>query len=184
MEPKRKKFWDPFKFEEIFRFEEIFQRIQEYIQKATESKEPSENSFTIPFEGPNYKGIIRYEYSHIPLNEQDIEFGLSFPEEPELIPQKTKKTISEKPLNIPVQNIPQDPLVEVIENPDELIIVAEVPAANKDDIKLNLTDRNLEIRVDSPAMFYKAIQLPCKVDSDSAKANFKNRILEIKIKKK
>jgi HSP20 family molecular chaperone IbpA len=184
MESRRKRFWDPFGFEELFGFDEIFQRMQEYIQKAAESGELSENSLTIPFEGPNFKGIIKYEYSNLPINEQDIEFGLPFPEELEPTPRKAKKIISEKSLQAPVQDIRQDPLVDIIENPDELIIVAEVPAANKEDIKLNLTEKNLEIRVDSPTMFYKAIQLPCTVDCDSAKANFKNRILEIKIKKK
>mgnify|MGYP005839430343 CR=1 FL=1 len=187
MEPKRKRFWDPFEFEEMFGFEEIFQRMQEYIQKAVETEAPRENSLTIPFEGPNFKGIIRYEYfnSNTPLNEQDIEFGSPLHEEPEpTTPRKPKRIRPEKPLEVPIRNTSQDPLVDVIENPDELLVVAEVPAANRDDIKLNLTERNLEIRVDSPAMFYKAIQLPCTVDCDSAKANFKNRILEIKIKKK
>nr|MDO8080441.1 Hsp20/alpha crystallin family protein [Candidatus Freyarchaeota archaeon] len=187
MEPRRKRFWDLFGFDEMFGFEEIFQRMQEYVQKAAESGELSENSFTIPFEGPDFKGIIRYEYSNsnMPLNEQDIEIRSPLPEEPEPVPtRKPRRIRPEKPLDIPVQNTSQDTLVDLIEKPDELLVVAEVPAANRDDIKLNLTDRNLEIRVDSPAMFYKVIQLPCEVDCDSAKADFRNRILEIKIRKK
>lgn len=186
MEPRRKSFWDLFGFNEIFGFDEMFQKMQEYIQKAAETGELDEKSFTIPFEGPDYKGIIRYEYSNIPLNEQDIELRSPLPEEPEPepVPRKPKRIRPEKPLGVPVQNTIEDPLVDVIENPDELVVIAEVPAASRDDIKLNLTERNLEIRVDSPAMFYKVVQLPCEVDCDSTKADFRNRILEIKIKKK
>jgi HSP20 family molecular chaperone IbpA len=186
MEPRRRSFWELFGFDEMFGFDEIFQRMQEYVQKAAESGELGEKSFTIPFEGPDYKGIIRYEYSsNMPLNEQDIELRSPLPEEPEPEPpRKPKRIRPEKPLEVPVQNTSEEPLVDVIENPEELLVVAEVPAANRDDVKLNLTERNLEIRVDSPALFYKVIQLPCEVDCDSVKADFRNRILEIRMRKK
>jgi len=107
-----------------------------------------------------------------------------FFEEQEFVPRTRREGRIEAPPVVHAQNAGREALVDVIENPDELLVVAEVPARSRDDIKLNLTKRNLEIRVDSPVMFYKVIELPCEVDCDSAKADFRNRILEIRIKKK
>ncbi|MBS7269432.1 MAG: Hsp20/alpha crystallin family protein, partial [Candidatus Freyarchaeota archaeon] len=96
----------------------------------------------------------------------------------------SRRARSEKPLVVTFPETGKDTLVDIIDNPQELLVVMEVPASSKDDIKLNLTERKLEVRTDSPVMFYKVIQLPCEVDCDSAKANFRNRILEIRLRKK
>ncbi len=193
MERKRRSFWDMFGFDEMSGFDEMIQRMLEYVQEATESGEFGEKSFVIPFEGPDFKGVIRYEYSNLPLDEQDIEtrrpifFGDTEPEpfdKPEPLRRTPRRIRPERPLVVPTQVTSQDTLVDLIENPDELLVIVEVPAANKDDIKLNLTEENLEIRVDSPVMFYKVVKLPCEVDCDNVKADFRNRILEIKLKKK
>lgn len=187
MERRKRRFWD------MFGFDEIIQRMLEYVQEATESGEFGENSFVIPIEGPDFKGIIRYEYSNLPLDEQEIEtrrpifFDNVEPrqlDKPEPLRRTPKRIRPERPFVVPNQATSQDTLVDIIENPDELLVVVEVPAANKDDIKLNLTERNLEVRVDSPVMFYKVIQLPCEVDCDNVKADYRNRILEIRIRKK
>jgi len=188
MEPKRRGFRDIFGFDELFGFDEIFQRLMEHVRQALESGEfgEGEDSLIIPFEGPNYKGFVRYEYhSDISLSEQNVDSGEPvFFEEQEFVPRTRREGRIEAPPVVHAQNAGREALVDVIENPDELLVVAEVPARSRDDIKLNLTERNLEIRVDSPVMFYKVIELPCEVDCDSAKADFRNRILEIRIKKK
>ncbi|MHA1580808.1 MAG: Hsp20/alpha crystallin family protein [Candidatus Freyarchaeota archaeon] len=187
MEPKKRGFRDIFGFDELFGFDEIFQGLMECVRQALESGEfGEEDSLIIPFEGPNYKGFVRYEYhSNIPRSEQNTDSGEPvFFEKQEFVPRTRREGRIDTPPVVHAQNAGREALVDVIENPDELLVVVEVPARSRDDIKLNLTERNLEIRVDSPVMFYKVIELPCEVDCDSAKADFRNRILEIRIKKK
>ncbi|MBS7252025.1 MAG: Hsp20/alpha crystallin family protein [Candidatus Freyarchaeota archaeon] len=190
MEKRRRRIWDLFGFDELPEFDEMFQRMLENLREAVESGEFGEKSFIMPFEGPNYKGFIKYEYSHRPLNEQEGEsevplFFDELPPEPFGASEpNSRRARSEKPLVVTFPETGKDTLVDIIDNPQELLVVMEVPASSKDDIKLNLTERKLEVRTDSPVMFYKVIQLPCEVDCDSAKANFRNRILEIRLRKK
>jgi len=192
MEKRRRSIWDLFGFDDWTEFDEIIRRMLESLGEAVESVEFGEKSFVMPFEGPNYKGFVKYEYSHKPLNvqegesEEPIIFNEYQPEWFETEPPRstTRKARPEKPSVVAIPETSKDTLVDVIDNPQELLVVMEVPAASKDDIKLNLTERKLEVRTDSPVMFYKVIQLPCEVDCDSAKANFRNRILEVRLRKK
>ncbi|HEX54781.1 MAG: Hsp20/alpha crystallin family protein [Candidatus Altiarchaeales archaeon] len=78
----------------------------------------------------------------------------------------------------------REPLVDVIEGKDEITIVAEIPGVEKDDIKLSIGRRSIEIRVDNEnRKYYKRLNLPCEVIPEKARANYKNGVLEIKVKR-
>ncbi|MHA1207937.1 MAG: archaeal heat shock protein Hsp20 [Candidatus Freyarchaeota archaeon] len=83
-----------------------------------------------------------------------------------------------------LREIPEtrEPLTDVIETENEVIIVAETPGIDKEEIQLNSTENEVEIRAGNK--FYKKVQLPAVVDPEKAKASYKNGILEIKIPKK
>jgi HSP20 family protein len=76
----------------------------------------------------------------------------------------------------------REPLTDVIETENEVIIVAETPGIEKDEIKLDSTENELEIKAGDK--FYKKIKLPSATIPEQAKASYKNGILEIKIPKK
>lgn len=76
----------------------------------------------------------------------------------------------------------REPLIDVIETENEVIIVAETPGIEKDEIKLDSTENELEIKAGDK--FYKKIKLPSVTIPEQAKASYKNGILEIKIPKK
>ena len=58
--------------------------------------------------------------------------------------------------------------------------MAEIPGVCKEDISLECTGNVLFIRVDTPGkQFTKDLALPCKVDVDSAKAEYNNGLLEL-----
>jgi HSP20 family protein len=79
----------------------------------------------------------------------------------------------------------REPLVDVVETEDQVKVIAELPGVEKDDIKLNATEKTLTISVDTERRrYYKELQLPVEVDPESAKASYKNGVLEVQLVKK
>lgn len=73
----------------------------------------------------------------------------------------------------------REPLIDVMVNND-VRVVAELPGVDKKDINLEATEETLTISVDTEQhKYYKKIELPDEVDPDSAKANYKNGVLEV-----
>jgi HSP20 family protein len=71
----------------------------------------------------------------------------------------------------------------VIESEKELTITAELPGVEKKDIEIKKEKGKVIIRVDSKdRKFFKEIPLKQRVDPKSAKARFKNGVLEITFK--
>ena len=94
----------------------------------------------------------------------------------------------------------REPLVDVINNKDNIQIIAELPGILKKDVNISLDDDKVEIKAEkklesetkgknyytqerSYSQFYKAITLPAKVISDKAKTKFENGVLTIDIPK-
>ena len=79
----------------------------------------------------------------------------------------------------------REPLVDVIEREDSITVIVELPGVDKNRIKLNTTDRTLTISAPGEeADFYKEVKLPSAVNSKSAKASYKNGVLEVCLQKK
>jgi len=78
----------------------------------------------------------------------------------------------------------REPLIDVLETEKEVVIIAEIPGVEKSDIKLTASNNEINIAVDSDKHKYsKKLSLPKKVDPKTAKSNYKNGILEVKINK-
>jgi len=78
----------------------------------------------------------------------------------------------------------REPLVDVYEEEDAVKVIAEVPGVDKKDINLNASERKLIISVDTPQRkYYKEVDLPAEVDPQSAKATYRNGVLEVTLKK-
>jgi HSP20 family protein len=78
----------------------------------------------------------------------------------------------------------REPLVDVMDNGKEVVVVTELPGVEKEEIKLESTDRALKITVDSPKRRYlKELELPHMVDPKTAKATYKNGVLEVRFAK-
>jgi HSP20 family protein len=76
----------------------------------------------------------------------------------------------------------REPLTDLVETENEVIIVAETPGIEKNEIKIDSTENELEITAGDK--FHKKIKLPSVTIPERAKASYKNGILEIKIPKK
>jgi HSP20 family protein len=78
----------------------------------------------------------------------------------------------------------REPLVDVINEPSQVRVVAELPGVDKSAIKTSISDNTLTVSVDSATQrYYKEVRLPVGVDPDSSKASYNNGVLEITLRK-
>ena len=92
------------------------------------------------------------------------------------------------------------PAVDVFEEKDDIVVKAELPGMEKDNIEVNLTDHMLTIKGEkkkeeeikeenyyraerSYGSFLRTLELPRDVHADKIKASFKNGILEVRMPK-
>lgn len=92
------------------------------------------------------------------------------------------------------------PSVDMYDNKDEIVVKAEVPGIDKENIKISISDNVLTIKGEmkkeeetkeedyyyserSYGSFLRALNLPAKVVENKVKAEFKDGILEIHIPK-
>ena len=90
------------------------------------------------------------------------------------------------------------PQVEVLERDGQLIVRADLPGLNKDDVKVEVTDNALTIHGErkqeheeefegwhrterSYGSFYRTIPLPEGINAEAAKATFNDGVLEVKM---
>ena len=79
----------------------------------------------------------------------------------------------------------REPLVDIIQEQDQIKIIAELPGVEKENIQLYATERALTIDVTSPDhRYHKELELPFEVDEDSAVSTYKNGVLETVIKRR
>jgi HSP20 family protein len=76
------------------------------------------------------------------------------------------------------------PLIDVLEDEETVHVIAEMPGIKKENIRLNATDLILEIEtVNGNPKYSERVELPVKVDPQSAKATYKNGVLEVIFKR-
>jgi len=128
---------------------------EEFFERAGEPGRPKVYTYGFSVKiGPDGKPVVR-------------EFGNIFPGRygPEIRPEI-------------------EPLVDVMEKDDEIVVVAELPGVEKEQIDLHATEKVLTIDVDSPRRrYHKELELPAPVDPKSSKATYKNGVLEVRLKK-
>lgn len=95
------------------------------------------------------------------------------------------------------------PICDVKEDKENYNLSLEIPGSKKEDIKININDNNLEIKVEhkkedkkedkekgyysyskSYSGFYRSFSLPRNIDKDNINAEYKDGILHLKIPKK
>ncbi len=92
------------------------------------------------------------------------------------------------------------PSVDIFEEDGDVVVKAELPGIKKEDIDVSVTDHTFRISCEkrreekvkkknyyweerSFGSFVRSFQLPSEVETDKAKANFKDGVLEIRMPK-
>lgn len=145
-------------FEEFDRLEEMMDEMTKHAFEGEPSEKlrafrPYVYGFSMSV-GPDGKPVIR-EFGNVQKN----RFGPKIREE-------------------------REPLVDVLEEGKYVVVVAELPGVEKEEINLRATEDALTISVDTAdRKYHKELALPAKVDPKSAKASYKNGVLEVRLTK-
>jgi HSP20 family protein len=79
----------------------------------------------------------------------------------------------------------REPLVDVITTDKEVKVTVEMPGIAKENIKLNVSENNVEVKSEDPQRkYHRIIDIPPEADIETVKSSYKNGILEIIFKKK
>jgi len=77
-----------------------------------------------------------------------------------------------------------EPLVDVIEEEDAVVVVAGLLGVRKEDLQIHAAHCSLTISLDtSERKYYRELALPAATDPESAIATYKNGVLHVKLKK-
>ncbi|HPC28258.1 MAG TPA: Hsp20/alpha crystallin family protein [Candidatus Methanomethylicus sp.] len=155
--PKKRNFWsDP--YWDLDRLDEL---MESFMNEAFESLKSAEKAYGSPIYygfsvsvGPDGKPMIS-------------EFGNVRPglEGPEL-----REEIS--------------PLVDIMDSNDRVTVFAELPGVDKKEIDLKVSEDSLTISVSKEKRkYYKEVALPFNIKPATAKASYKNGVLEVSLEK-
>jgi len=84
----------------------------------------------------------------------------------------------------PVVEEIREPMIDVFDEEDHILVIAELPGVSESEIKIEVTGDILNLTAsDKDRKYAKEILLPGKVNSDSVKTSYNNGILEITLQK-
>jgi len=79
----------------------------------------------------------------------------------------------------------QEPIVDVFDEGDHLMVIAELPGVEESDIHLEIKGDILELKAEGEDRKYsKEVLLPAEVEADRIETQYKSGILEIKLAKR
>jgi len=77
-----------------------------------------------------------------------------------------------------------DPLIDVLEENSEIIVVSEFAGFNREDLKIHVKNQRLTLSAEtSNRKYHKSLNLPSEVIPKSIHTAYKNGVLEIRLKK-
>ena len=153
--------------------EELFHQIEEMMNRMM-----SEMNQGTLFDSEDFEEMLRN-----PEGTNPFVFGFSMKVGPDGKP--IIQRFGNPPMDEGTEMTPSlEPLVDVVEEDDEIIVVAEVPGVEKDEIKVRIKGTTLTIHADNPDRpYHKVIELPSRVQKEDAKSAIRNGVLEVRLKK-
>ncbi|MBI5286542.1 MAG: Hsp20/alpha crystallin family protein, partial [Deltaproteobacteria bacterium] len=84
----------------------------------------------------------------------------------------------------PVVDEVREPIVDIFDEKDHIMVVAELPGVNEEEIKIEVKDDILNLTAKGRVRKYsKEVLLPSPVDKSTLTSTYKNGVLEVKVKK-
>jgi len=77
-----------------------------------------------------------------------------------------------------------EPLIDIIENDGEVVVIAEFAGFNRDDLEIHVKNQRLTLSAETlNRKYHKSLNLPAEVIPNSMRTTSKNGVLEIRLKK-
>ncbi|MFO8019826.1 MAG: Hsp20/alpha crystallin family protein [Promethearchaeia archaeon] len=195
---------EPFNFFDIFKnpqkifenkqFQRIFKNLMSNLSQNEQFKEMFKN---FDFENFNFNNFDPDDFRKMQKMFKDnfgskgvspfmTGFNVNFGSNGKPVVKSFGNLKPKKNTNKPEASSFREPLVDVNQDEENVIIVAEMPGIEKKDIELKSSPQEITISTKESAKgrkYYKELDLPAPVDSDHAKARLQNGILEVKLKK-
>jgi HSP20 family protein len=84
----------------------------------------------------------------------------------------------------PVIDESREPIVDVFDEGDHLRVVAELPGVERDDVRVELRELDLELQAaHGDRRYTKKLRLPAAVRAQEATSSYRNGIFELKVPK-
>lgn len=83
----------------------------------------------------------------------------------------------------PVVDEIREPLVDVFDEGESVLVVAELPGAAEEEVAVEVRGDVLSLETKGDRKYAKEVLLPCPVDADSMKKACKNGVLELRFSK-
>lgn len=77
----------------------------------------------------------------------------------------------------------REPMVDVFDEGDVILVVAELPGTAEDEIEIEIKDDILSLETNGKRKYAKEILLPCPVNPATIKKAHKNGVLELRLEK-
>lgn len=140
------------------------------------------------------KHFIRFEQTHIPqthTTRKSLFFKMLTP--PSKSSSHVARTIRRSttthphlPLfpHIPSLTKERQPLVDVFEEEDHLIVSAELPGIDEKDMNIKVDENTVTITAENGVKKYlRKVWLPTSIKKDTIKSTYRNNILQVKLEK-
>jgi len=78
----------------------------------------------------------------------------------------------------------REPLIDVFEEKDHIIVLAELPGVNEKNINIKTDEKTLTISAyTSTKKYLRIVQLPAPVKKDAIKYTYRNNILQVRLER-
>ena len=150
-------------------FEDFFSEIEEFMREFEREFEELMSRATMVPERPGQPIVYGFRITIGPDGRPVIEeFG-------NVKRMRGRPIISEE----------REPPVDVFEEDNQVVVIAEIPGVDKEKIDVQTTEDTLIIKASNEKRkYYKEVELPVKVKPETAKATYRNGILEVRIEKR
>jgi len=123
------------------------------------------------------------KHASSPQRGEPFVYGFSMRVGPDGVPQI-------QPFGSAARNVPEvgleegrEPLSDVMVGEKDVAITIELPGVEKQDVNLRVAEDHVTVRAEKGRRYHKRIHLPVKVVPSSAKATFKNGILDVTLQR-
>ena len=155
------------------------------LAKLTEKSESYQKTINLGKSGVAHFSVssrpIRGSYATKPTG----QLKTSKPNQLKISKPKKEPSPTGPPMPPTAESIKErEPIVDVFEEENHVRVTAELPDVKENEIDLKIENNTLTITADTPARkYYKQVELPTTVKKDTFESNYRNGILEVKLKK-